>query len=180
MSVELANESGLAAPEGMLIHVAQFALDQMRVNPAAELSMLLVDTSTMAHLHQQWMNLPGPTDVLSFPMDDAEPDGRPDAVEAAQTLLGDIVLCPEVAAEQAESAGHSAEHEMIVLTVHGVLHILGYDHAEPEEEAEMFGLPGKLVERWYANAKAQAKAEVLGRRDAKLLRSVGLDGEGGD
>ncbi|MGL6233930.1 MAG: rRNA maturation RNase YbeY [Segniliparus sp.] len=178
MSVELANESGAAAPEGMLIHVAQFALDQMRVNPAAELSMLLVDTTTMTHLHQQWMNLPGPTDVLSFPMDDAEPDGRPDAVEVAQTLLGDIVLCPEVAAEQAQTAGHSTEHELIVLTVHGVLHILGYDHAEPEEEAEMFALQGKLVERWYANVKAQAKAEALGKRDAKLLRSVGLEAEG--
>ena len=148
MSIEVSNESGVDVPEEMLIEVATFALERMDVHPAAELSMVLVDNETMAELHMRWMDLPGPTDVMSFPMDELEPGGRPDAAEPGPSMLGDIVLCPQFAADQAATAGHPLEHELALLTVHGVLHLLGYDHAEPDEEREMFGLQGKLLADW--------------------------------
>ena len=71
-------------------------------------------------------------------MDELEPGGRPDAPEPGPSMLGDIVLCPQFAADQAAAAGHSLGQELALLTVHGVLHLLGYDHAEPDEEKEMF------------------------------------------
>ena len=70
---------------------------------------------------------------------------RPDAPPSGPSLLGDIVLCPAFARDQAVSAGHSLDDELHLLTVHGVLHLLGYDHAEPEEEKEMFGLQRQLL-----------------------------------
>jgi probable rRNA maturation factor len=95
----------------------------------------------MTELHIKWMNEPGPTDVLSFPMDMPENDG--DAV-----TLGDIVICPSVAVRQAMTAGHSSNHEFFILAVHGLLHILGYDHANLEDEKVMFALQEKLVKEW--------------------------------
>jgi probable rRNA maturation factor len=148
VTIEVANESGIDVSESELISVARFVIDQMDVNPAAELSMVLLDTAAMADLHMRWMDLPGPTDVMSFPMDELEPGGRPDAPEPGPAMLGDIVLCPEFAAEQAAAAGHSLGHELALLTIHGVLHLLGYDHAEPEDEAEMFGLQNELLRDW--------------------------------
>src|ERR1700741_1626378 len=149
MSIEVSNESGLDVSEEELVSVARFAIKKMKVHPAAELSMVLLDTAAMADLHMRWMDLPGPTDVMSFPMDELEPGGRPDGGEPGPSMLGDIVLCPEFAAAQAAKAGHSLDHEMALLTVHGVLHLLGYDHAEPEEEKEMFGLQNTLLAEWY-------------------------------
>jgi probable rRNA maturation factor len=102
------------------------------------------------------MEEPGPTDVLSFPMDELRPHaiagpnrtrGR-DEDEGEPVLLGDVVLCPQVAAAQAKQHGHSTQSELELLTVHGVLHLLGYDHADPEEEAEMFGLQNELLRDW--------------------------------
>jgi probable rRNA maturation factor len=89
------------------------------------------------------MDEPGPTDVLSFPMDELRP-GTEDAMTPAG-LLGDIVLCPQVAASQAVAAGHDLIDELLLLTCHGLLHLLGFDHAEPEEEREMFGIQGELL-----------------------------------
>ena len=153
MSIEIANESGVDVAEEDLIAVARFALDQMDVHPAAELSMVLVDSDTMADLHMQWMNLPGPTDVMSFPMDELEPGGRPDASDPGPSMLGDIVLCPEFAKAQARTAGHALADELHLLTVHGVLHLLGHDHAEPDEEREMFELQGRLLQSWRAGRR---------------------------
>ena len=150
MSIEVSNESGLEVDETELVDVARYALGRMDVHPAAELAMTLVDMPTMADLHVRWMNLPGPTDVMSFPMDEIAPGGRPDAAAPGPTMLGDIVLCPQFAAGQAEEAGHSLRAELALLTVHGVLHLLGYDHAEPAEEKEMFGLQAELLQGWYA------------------------------
>src|SRR5699024_3342591 len=150
VSIEVSNESGLEVDETELVDVARYALGRMDVHPAAELAMTLVDMPTMADLHVRWMNLPGPTDVMSFPMDEIAPGGRPDAAAPGPTMLGDIVLCPQFAAGQAEEAGHSLRAELALLTVHGVLHLLGYDHAEPAEEKEMFGLQAELLEGWYS------------------------------
>ena len=137
MSIEVSNESGIDVSESELVSVARFVIAKMKVHPAAELSMVLLDTAAMADLHMRWMDLPGPTDVMSFPMDELEPGGRPDAPEPGPSMLGDIVLCPEFAAEQAAMAGHSLGQELAMLTVHGVLHLLGFDHATDAEAERM-------------------------------------------
>jgi probable rRNA maturation factor len=118
-------------------------LDTMHLHPETELSIMLVDVAVMAELHVRWMDEPGPTDVLSFPMDELRPGRDGDLTPAG--LLGDIVLCPEVAAQQARVAGHSTAEELLLLATHGILHLLGYDHAEPAEEKEMFDLQRQLL-----------------------------------
>jgi len=156
VSVEINNESGLAADEDALRELAQYVIDQLETHPLADLSMLLVDEAHMTNLHEKWMEEPGPTDVLSFPMDELRPHsmagpnrarGR-DSDDPEPVLLGDVVLCPQVAVAQAKQHGHSTQAELELLTVHGVLHLLGYDHADPEEEAEMFGLQNELLRDW--------------------------------
>lgn len=143
MSVEVNNESGFDVDEAEFAALARFVLDAMHVHPQTELSIMLVGTDVMTDLHVQWMDEPGPTDVLSFPMDELRPgrEGEP----TPPGLLGDVVLCPEVAAQQARAAGHSTAEELLLLTTHGILHLLGYDHAEPEEEKEMFALQRRLL-----------------------------------
>ncbi|MBW4095169.1 MAG: rRNA maturation RNase YbeY [Acidobacteria bacterium] len=143
MSIEINNESSMPADEEELVRLVRFVLSALHVHPQTEVSIILADTEAMAALHVEWMDLPGPTDVLSFPMDELRP-GTPDKPTPAG-LLGDIVLCPQVAAEQAIAAGHSTADELRLLTTHGMLHLLGYDHAEPEEKTEMFALQRALL-----------------------------------
>jgi probable rRNA maturation factor len=169
VSIEVSNESGIDVSETELISVARFVIERMDVNPAAELSMVLLDSAAMADLHMRWMDLPGPTDVMSFPMDELEPGGRPDAPEPGPSMLGDIVLCPEFAGKQAEAAGHSLGQELALLTVHGVLHLLGYDHAEPDEEKEMFALQRELLEGWVADQVDGYHRDRQVERDRTLL-----------
>jgi probable rRNA maturation factor len=100
----------------------------------------------MAQLHVQWMELDGPTDVMSFPMDDLS---IPAAGEAAEPgILGDIVMCPQVAATQGADTGHGMTGELELLVTHGVLHCLGMDHQEDAERVEMFTLQDELLESW--------------------------------
>lgn len=174
MSIEFANESPVAVPAELILAAAQFAVGAMDVHPGAELSVLCVDESTMADMHVQWMDLPGPTDVMSFPMDELVPGGRPDSGEPGPAILGDIVLCPEFAARQAKDARRSFEHELAMLTIHGVLHLLGYDHAEPDDEKEMFGLQNTLLEEFYAGRHAQAQRQRQSDRDTRLLTNIGF------
>ena len=151
MSIDIANEAGIEVDEVGLATVARFTLDQMRIHPLAELSILLVDEQAMTDLHERWMGEPGPTDVLSFPMDELRPphmDGGRTEHGPDPSLLGDVVLCPAVARTQAAAAGHSQDEELDLLCTHGILHLLGYDHAEPDEEREMFGLQRKLLGDW--------------------------------
>ncbi|QIK62093.1 rRNA maturation RNase YbeY [Leucobacter viscericola] len=143
MSVEINNESGIEVEEARLQRLAAFVLESLHVHPDTELGVMLVDEAAIEQLHVQWMNEPGPTDVLSFPMDELRP-GRADAQTPAG-LLGDVVICPQVAEAQAEAAGHDLPQEVSVLLTHGMLHLLGFDHATPEEEAEMFGLQRDLL-----------------------------------
>jgi probable rRNA maturation factor len=150
VAVELTNESGIEVVEATLQDVVLFGMAQMRVHPDAELAIVLVDEGAMEQLHLQWMGEPGPTDVLSFPMDELRP-GR-DGETSAEGILGDIVLCPSVAATQAEAAGHSVMAELSMLTIHGLLHLLGYDHAEPDEEKEMFGLQADILQKYSDQA----------------------------
>jgi probable rRNA maturation factor len=146
MSIDINNESGWEVDEQSVLDIARYALDRMRIHPLAELSVILVDAEAMEQLHLQWMDEPGPTDVMSFPMDELRP-GK-EGEDLPQGLLGDIVLCPEVALKQGKDAGHSMDAELQLLTVHGVLHVLGYDHEEPEEEREMFGLQKRILDDW--------------------------------
>ncbi len=143
MSVEINNESGVEVDETVLQRLTGFVFESLHVHPETELGVSLVDESAIERLHVEWMDEPGATDVLSFPMDELRP-GRPDSQTPAG-LLGDVVICPQVAGEQAEAAGHDLATEMNILLTHGMLHLLGFDHATPAEEAEMFGLQRDLV-----------------------------------
>lgn len=150
MSIEVLNESGeVPAPvaEQELHDLARHVLDQMRVHPRAELTVTLVDEEAMTALHVRWMDLPGPTDVMSFPMDELRPGSEGETVEG---VLGDVVLCPSVARTQAKAAGHSVADEILLLTTHGILHLLGFDHAEPADEREMFDLQRTLLLTYLA------------------------------
>lgn len=138
MAVEINNESGIEVDEEALQRLALHAFGFLNVHRDAELAIVLVDEGAMEQLHLQWMDEPGPTDVLSFPMDELRPGS--DEEPTPPGLLGDIVLCPQVAIAQAEAAGHSTLDELLLLTTHGLLHLLGFDHAEPEDEKEMFGV----------------------------------------
>ena len=150
MSIEVVNETDVEVDVDALGAQARFTLDRLRIHPLAELSVVLVDEDAMTDLHVKWMDEPGPTDVMSFPMDELRP--AKDDEEPEEGLLGDIVICPQVAARQAETAGHRFEDEVALLLTHGILHLLGYDHAEPEEHAEMFGLQARLLAEWVAFA----------------------------
>jgi len=143
MSIEINNESAVEVDEAAIQRLAVYALDQLHVHPDAELAIVFVDEAAMEQLHVQWMDEPGPTDVLSFPMDELRPGSEDNITPPG--LLGDIVVCPQVAIAQAETAGHTAIEEMLLLTTHGILHLLGFDHAEPDEEKEMFGLQRDLL-----------------------------------
>ena len=143
MTIELVNRSGALIPDKEITSLLDYAISYMELNPECEISLSFVDVQEMEELHIKWMQEDGPTDVLSFPMD--MPESKGDVV-----TLGDIVISPAVAAKQAASAGHSVEDEMYILATHGLLHILGYDHADPDEEKVMFSLQEKIVKEWAA------------------------------
>jgi probable rRNA maturation factor len=159
MTVEVENETEHEVDARALVSVARHVLDALGVDPLADVAISLVDEARMTELHVRWMDEPGPTDVMAFPMDEvdvrtARATGRPlDArvADGQPVVLGDIVLCPDVAQRQAAEAGHTPADELALLTTHGILHLLGFDHAEPEEHAEMFGLQGELLASWKAS-----------------------------
>lgn len=141
MAIEITNSSGQLVPTTEVTSLLKFALRQFNLNPACDLSLGFIEDEYMSELHIKWMDEPGSTDVLSFPMDMPEKEG--DIV-----TLGDIMISPVFAAAQAKIANHSTEHEIYILAVHGLLHIIGYDHAEPDEERIMFALQEAIVEEW--------------------------------
>ncbi len=146
MSVEVLNESGVDLDVDDFARLARFTLRRMRVHPEAELCVKLVDEGTITEYNTRWMGNEGPTDVLSFPMDELRP-GKEDEPEI-EGILGDMLLCPQYAIAQAPQFARAPEDEMHLLTIHGILHLLGYDHAEPDEEKEMFGLQARLLAEW--------------------------------
>lgn len=153
MTIDVSDSSGDdLADIDRLVAQATFLLDRLNLDPECELSIALVDEPEMERLHVEWMDLPGPTDVLSFPMDELRAGSgsgpRPLGV------LGDIILCPTVAQRQADAAGHSTQAELELLLTHGVLHLLGHDHAEPEEHAVMFALQDDLLAAWRSGGTA--------------------------
>jgi probable rRNA maturation factor len=163
MSIEIANESDVSVDEPALAALARFVLDELRIHPLALLSVVLVDAPTIADLHQRWLGEEGPTDVLSFPMDELRPPppgsdrgdrSRGTDPDAEPVVLGDVILCPEVATEQAREAQRPVAEELELLCTHGILHLLGFDHAEPDERATMFGLQDRLLDSWRAERAA--------------------------
>ena len=146
MTIEILDESGTGVDVKHLAQLSRFVMDAMRVHPLAELCIKAVDEATITELNEKWMEKEGPTDVLAFPMDELRP-GLVDE-EPEEGVLGDIMLCPQIAEQQGVAAGHGTLAEIELLTVHGILHLLGYDHAEPEEHAEMFGLQDRLLGEW--------------------------------
>lgn len=140
MAVFLADEQDLEIPGERLLDLARHVLVEQRVPTDMELSLLFVDEQTISELNAAHMGESGPTDVLAFPID--EPGESP---PGAPAILGDVVLCPAIAYAQAERLGRTPEQELELLTVHGILHLLGMDHADPAEEREMFALTDQLL-----------------------------------
>ena len=156
MNVDVLDESGVDGGVDVvaLTQLCRFVMRRMRLHPATEVTLRLVDMPTITVLNEKWMGSKGPTDVLSFPMDELKPGRKREQDEpdddAPAGYLGDIALCPQVAAQQAPAAGHSTNDEIELLTVHGLLHLLGYDHATPDEHSEMFGIQGRLLLEWQS------------------------------
>jgi probable rRNA maturation factor len=164
VNVEVNNESGVDIDVNGLMQLSRFAMESLRLHPECELSIKLVDEATMERYHVEFLDLPGPTDVMSWPMDELRPGGQfgveddGDGGDLPLGHLGDIALCPTVAAAQGAKAGHGTWAELELLTVHGILHLLGYDHAEPAEKAEMWDVQGRLLEAWRAQDPEQHAA----------------------
>lgn len=146
VEVDVDNRSSVPVDREPLVAQAGWICGRLGLHPEVELSISLVDPEEITELHVRWMDLPGPTDVLSFPMDELrvpEP-----GVPAEPGMLGDVVICPQVAADQGGTAGHGLAGELELLLTHGILHLLGHDHAEPGEYAVMFGLQDELLAAW--------------------------------
>ena len=146
MTVEVINDTSAVVLADRLISLTDFLWARLEIDPTANLAVRLVDEIEMTRLHVEFMDLPGPTDVLSFPMDDGPDDEDPDGA----WVLGDIAICPSIAAVQGEAAGHGQQAEIELLLAHGVLHLLGHDHEDPEEERGMFELQAQLLAVWGA------------------------------
>jgi len=147
-SISVDDDAGSPIDLNALSDLAGYVFTAMHIDPASELGITLVDLERMTTLHEDWMNEPGPTDVLSFPIDELVPgsQGNP----SGPGMLGDIVICPDFAQVDATAAGRSLDQHVQFLTVHGLLHLLGYDHATEEEYARMFALQDELLDGWGA------------------------------
>ncbi|MCW1249178.1 rRNA maturation RNase YbeY [Acaricomes phytoseiuli] len=143
MSIEVANESGIEADSEAIVRLSRYIFDALSLHPQTELSVLLVDEEAMERLHLEQLDEPGATDVISIPMDELRPGTA--TSPAPQGLLGDIVICPQVAQRQAAAGGHTTDDEILLLTTHGLLHLLGYDHETEAERDEMFALQRRLL-----------------------------------
>ncbi|MDA9797028.1 rRNA maturation RNase YbeY [Aquiluna sp.] len=147
MTIEITNESELEVDLTRVQSLAEHVREALRLHPLVDVGVIFVDEAPMTDLHVRWMDEPGPTDVLSFPMDELRPGSE--EILSAEGVLGDVVICPQVARRQAEAAGHEDINEILMLLTHGMLHLVGFDHAEPEEEKEMFALQKELLDSFY-------------------------------
>ncbi len=154
--------------------LAQEVLRAEGVRGATELSVLYIDETEMTELNEAYMGKQGPTDVLAFPIDAEEvevisgpsslsrgPDRAPIDAGDLPLLLGDVVICPQVAAAQAPSHAGTLDDELALLLVHGILHVLGYDHDEPDETARMRARELELLvaHHWHGPAPAGFRQE---------------------
>lgn len=156
MAIEVLNETAYDVDVQRVVTLGKHLYEKLHIHPASELAVVFVDNEAMSQLHSEWMGLEGPTDVMSFPMDELRPGTQQ---SPAQGLLGDIVISPEVAAEHAAHGGHSVADEISLLVTHGLLHLLGYDHHAPEEKDEMFSLQKQLLEEFLGYAPPELQDE---------------------
>lgn len=176
MSVEVTNETAWQIDGKIFSDLGVWVMSQMRVSTQSDLTIMFVDPDPIAQLHMRWMNLEGPTDVMSFPMDELRPgDGK----TTMEGVLGDLVICPWVAAQQAAAAGHSTMQEMMLLTIHGILHLLGYDHVTPEQERQMFGLQRQLLLTFLAVRRITIEPATLPKGAADALAEYDASHGGG-
>jgi len=124
-------ESDFSFPEELLERAVQAALEHEAESQDAELSIVLTDNEHLQELNLNYLGIDAPTDVLSFPASETDP-------ESGARYIGDILISIPRAQAQADAAGHPLESEVQLLVIHGVLHLLGHDHAEPEEKARMW------------------------------------------
>ena len=156
MAIEVLNETEHDIDIQRILTLGKHLYQGLHIHPESELAIVFVDNEAMSYLHQEWMDLEGPTDVMSFPMDEL----LPGTLEApAEGLLGDIVISPEVASEHANSGGHSVADEIALLVTHGLLHLLGHDHHDDEEKQQMFGLQDQLLEQFLGYTPPQLHDE---------------------
>ncbi len=131
-------ESDFSFPEEPLERAAQAALQHESQSQDVELSIVLTDNARLHELNLNYLGVDSPTDVLSFPASETDP-------ETGSRYLGDILISVPRAQAQAEAAGHPLESEVQLLVVHGVLHLLGHDHAEPEEKDRMWNAQSEIL-----------------------------------
>jgi probable rRNA maturation factor len=123
---------------------ASQAMHMAGAPPDSELTVVLTDDEELHRLNRQFLEIDAPTDVLSFPADFIDPDSH-------HPYLGDILVSVERARQQADLQGHSASQELLLLIVHGILHLLGHDHAEDAERERMWALQDQILSRLSSN-----------------------------
>jgi len=152
VSIEISNESEVDVDTMRVQQLAVHVRDSLKLHPMVDVGIVFVDEAPMTDLHVRWMDEPGPTDVLSFPMDELRPGSEEQL--SPEGVLGDIVVCPQVAIKQAEVAGHPPINEILMLVTHGMLHLVGFDHADQAEEKEMFSLQAEILRTFYENERS--------------------------
>ena len=155
MTVEINNESGWKVDAGALQEAAKWVFRKLKISPRCELSIVFTDPDSIALLHEQYMGLQGPTDVLSFPMDEIKPG------KGEEGMLGDIMICPQVASIQARCTGHRTIDEILLLEIHGILHLLGFDHNSDKLQRQMFSLQRYLLFTFLHQHGAVSDAEPI-------------------
>jgi probable rRNA maturation factor len=146
--VEFHNQTEYQLNAREFCDLVEYVLKDQQVSTKVECSIVIVDLATIAELNEKWRGNQGPTDVLSFPIDELRPGL--DLSRLENPVLGDIYLCPEYAQKEADRQGHSLEDELLLLTAHSVLHLLGFDHMDPDERALMFDLQRELLLKFLA------------------------------
>ena len=152
MAIEVLNETDKDIDIQRVVSLGQHLYQGLHIHPESEVAVVFIDNDAMSFLHKEWMGLDGPTDVMSFHMDEL----RPGTHEApAEGLLGDIVISPTVAAEHAEQGGHKVADEIALLVTHGLLHLLGFDHHDEDEKHKMFSTQDQLLEQFLGYTPPQ-------------------------
>lgn len=152
MAIEVLNETDYDIDIQTVVSLGKHLYQGLHIHPGSEVAVVFVDNAAMSVLHKEWMGLDGPTDVMSFPMDEL----RPGTHQApAEGLLGDIVISPAVAAEHANQGEHSVADEIALLVTHGLLHLLGFDHHDEDEKNKMFSTQDQLLEQFLGYTPPQ-------------------------
>jgi probable rRNA maturation factor len=133
--IDVDNSSNFSIDEVSVKNYTKQMLQILKVNTKSDVSILFVNEDEMTKQHVRWMNESGPTDVMSFPMDDIVlQDSK---LRKKQAILGDIIICPAVALEDAKEQGINPAYHLVFLITHGVLHLLGQDHQEASQRVVM-------------------------------------------